>query len=65
MPSEALAGPTPRYRRLMETMLYLEILLRPYTEVAGDSGPGPGSIGFTRQKCLQHLRWRLAELGFR
>jgi hypothetical protein len=25
----------------------------------------PGSIGFLWRNCLQHLRWRHAELGFR
>ena len=64
MPNEALAGLTPLYRRLME-MLFLETLLQPSTEVTADSGREPGSVGFTRQKCSERLRWRLAELGFR
>jgi hypothetical protein len=61
---QALAGLTRQYRRLM-AMLFLEILLWPATEVAADSSLEPGSIGFTRQKCLPHLCWRLAEPGFR
>jgi hypothetical protein len=64
MLSEALDGLTPQYRRLME-MLFLETLPRPYTEVVSDSGLAPGSVGCARQRCLQHLRWRLAELGLR
>jgi hypothetical protein len=64
MPSEALAGLTPLYRRLKE-MLFLETLPQPSTEVTAGSGLEPGSVGFTRQKCFQHLRWPLAELGFR
>ena len=64
MPNEALAGLTPLYRRLME-MLFLETLPQPSTEVTADSDREPGSVGFTRQKCSEHLRWRLAELGFR
>jgi DNA-directed RNA polymerase specialized sigma24 family protein len=62
MLSEAFPGLSPQYRRLME-MLFFET--RPYTEVAADAGLEPGSIGFLWQKCLQHLRWRLAEQGFR
>jgi hypothetical protein len=59
MPSEALAGLTPLYRRLME-MLFLETLPQPSTEVTER-----GAVGCTRQKCFRHLRWRRAELGFR
>jgi hypothetical protein len=64
MLSEAFSGLSPQYRRLIE-MLFLETPPRPNTEVAADACLEPGSIGFTRQKCLQHLRRRLAELGFR
>src|ERR1700758_1889341 len=61
---EALAGLTPQCRRLIE-MLFFEAPPRPYAEVAAALGLELGSIGFTRQKCLQRLRRRLAELGFR
>jgi RNA polymerase sigma factor (sigma-70 family) len=61
---EALAGLTLQCRRLME-MLFFENPARPYTEAAAELGLETGSIGFTRQKCLQRLRRRLAELGFR
>jgi RNA polymerase sigma factor (sigma-70 family) len=61
---EAVGGLTPQCRRLTE-MLFFEIPARPYTEVAAELGLEPGSIGFTRQKCLERLRRRLSELGFR
>lgn len=61
---EAIAGLTPQCRRLTE-MLFFETPPRPYTEVAAELGLEPGSIGFTRQKCLHRLRRRLTELGFR
>lgn len=61
---EALAGLSPQCRRLME-MLFFEAPPRPYAEVAASLGLEKGSIGFTRQKCLQRLRRRLNELGFR
>ena len=63
MLSEALAGLPSQYCCLME-MLFLETLARPQGG-RSNSGLEPGSIGFTRQKRLQHLRWRLAERGFR
>jgi hypothetical protein len=43
MLSEALARPSPQYRRLIE-MPFLETLSRPYAGVAADSGLEPGSI---------------------
>lgn len=61
---EALSGLTPQCRRLME-MLFFENPPRSYTQAAAALGLEPGSIGFTRQKCLQRLRRRLGELGFR
>lgn len=63
MLSADFPGLSPQYRGLIE-MLFLETPPRTYTEVAADSGPEPGSVGFLCQKCLQHLGWRLAELGF-
>lgn len=61
---EALAGLSPQCRRLT-AMLFFETPPRPYSEVAAELGLETGSIGFTRQKCLQRLRRRLDELGFR
>jgi hypothetical protein len=63
MLSEALAGLPSQYCRLME-MLFLETLARPHGG-RSNSGLEPGSIGSKRQRCLQQLRWRLAEPGFR
>jgi RNA polymerase sigma factor (sigma-70 family) len=59
---EAIAGLTPQCRRLIE-LLFLESPARPYTEVSRELGLAAGSIGFTRQKCLDRLRRRLDELG--
>ncbi|HET8922259.1 MAG TPA: sigma-70 family RNA polymerase sigma factor [Candidatus Acidoferrum sp.] len=60
---EALAALTPQCRRLVE-LLFLETPPRPYTEVAAELGLALGSIGFTRQKCIDRLRRNLDELGF-
>ena len=60
---EALASLTPQCRRLVE-LLFLETPPRPYAEVAAELGLALGSIGFTRQKCIERLRRSLAELGF-
>ena len=60
---EALVKLTPQCRRLVE-LLFLETPPRPYAEVAADLGLAPGSIGFTRQKCIERLRRYLDELGF-
>ena len=60
---EAMATLTPQCRRLVE-LLFFESPSRPYTEVASELGLAVGSIGFTRQKCLERLRGQLEELGF-
>jgi RNA polymerase sigma factor (sigma-70 family) len=60
---EAMAVLTPQCRRLVE-LLFFETPSRPYTEVAAELGLAVGSIGFTRQKCLERLRAQLEELGF-
>jgi len=60
---EAMAMLTPQCRRLVE-LLFFETPSRPYAEVAAELGLAVGSIGFTRQKCLERLRVRLDELGF-
>jgi RNA polymerase sigma factor (sigma-70 family) len=61
---EAMSALTPQCHRLVE-MLFFEASPRPYTEVAAALGLAVGSIGFTRQKCMERLRSRLEELGFR
>jgi RNA polymerase sigma factor (sigma-70 family) len=60
---EAMAFLTPQCRRLVE-LLFFEVPPRPYTDVAADLGLAVGSIGFTRQKCIERLRRHLDELGF-
>jgi DNA-directed RNA polymerase specialized sigma24 family protein len=45
-------------------LLFFETPPRPYTEVAAELGLAVGSIGFTRQKCLERLRGLLEKLGF-
>lgn len=60
---DAMAALTPQCRRLVELLFY-ETPTRPYTEVAAELGLAVGSIGFTRQKCLERLRGRLEKLGF-
>lgn len=59
----AMATLTPQCRRLVE-LLFLETPPRPYTEVAAELGLALGSIGFTRQKCIERLRRNLDDLGF-
>jgi RNA polymerase sigma factor (sigma-70 family) len=59
---EAMAELTPKCRQLIE-LLFFETPSRPYREVASELGLAVGSIGFTRQKCIDRLRRRLGELG--
>ena len=60
---EAMAALSPQCRRLVE-LLFFETPARPYSEVATELGLAVGSIGFTRQKCMERLRKHLGELGF-
>src|SRR5207249_7814352 len=60
---EAMASLTPQCRRLVE-LLFFETPSRPYTEVAAELGLAVGSIGFTRQRCIERLRRQLEDLGF-
>lgn len=60
---EAMASLTPQCRRLVELLFY-EVPARPYTEVAKELGLAVGSIGFTRQRCIERLRRQLEDLGF-
>ena len=61
---EALVALTPQCQRLVE-LLFFETPSRPYAEVAAELGLAVGSIGFTRQKCIERLRANLEKLGFR
>lgn len=60
---EGQAGLSQQCRRLIE-MLFYESPARPYEEVAAELGLATGSIGFTRQKCLEYLRKNLEKSGF-
>lgn len=60
---EAMASLSAQCKRLVE-LLFLETPPRPYTEVAEELGLAVGSIGFTRQKCIERLRRNLDDLGF-
>ena len=60
---EAVGSLTPQCRRLVE-LLFFETPPRPYAEVAAELGLALGSIGFTRQKCIERLRRNLGQLGF-
>jgi len=61
---EAISGIPPRCQKLVE-MLFFEEPPRPYDEIARSLGIATGSIGFIRQRCLDRLRKRLGETGFR
>ena len=60
---EAMATLSAKCHRLIE-LLFFEIPSRPYSEVARELGLAVGSIGFTRQKCIDRLRRKLQDLGF-
>jgi RNA polymerase sigma factor (sigma-70 family) len=55
---EAIQLLTPQCRRLVE-LLFFETPPRPYAEAAEELGLAPGSIGFTRKKCIDRLRRQL------
>ena len=60
---EAVRLLTPQCQRLV-ALLFFETAERPYAEVARELGLALGSIGFTREKCLQRLRRHLSKAGF-
>jgi RNA polymerase sigma factor (sigma-70 family) len=60
---EAMNVLSPQCRRLVE-LLFFETPARPYAEVAKELKLAVGSIGFTRQKCIDRLRRQLDQLGF-
>jgi RNA polymerase sigma factor (sigma-70 family) len=60
---EAMSSLSPQCRRLVE-LLFFETPSRPYADVAKELGLAVGSIGFTRQKCMDRLRRQLDALGF-
>ena len=60
---EALAGLSARCRQLIELLFY-ESPARPYEEIGAALGLATGSIGLTRQRCLESLRKKLEGSGF-
>lgn len=60
---EAMTVLSPKCRRLID-LLFFQTPPRPYSEVASELGLAVGSIGFTRQKCIERLRRKLSDLGF-
>ncbi len=61
---EALLELAPRCQQLIQGLFFQHPPL-PYREVAKSLGMATGSIGFTRMRCLEQLRKRLAKKGFR
>jgi RNA polymerase sigma factor (sigma-70 family) len=61
---EAITSLPPRCQDLIR-MLFFEEPSRPYDEVAQMLGLARGSIGFIRQRCLDRLRRRLDEIGWK
>jgi RNA polymerase sigma factor (sigma-70 family) len=61
---EAMTALSPQCGKLVE-MLFFESPARPYAEIAKELGLAVGSIGFTRQKCMERLHRQLEKLGFR
>jgi RNA polymerase sigma factor (sigma-70 family) len=60
---DAMASLSAQCRQLVQLLFY-ESPSRPYSEVAAQLGLAIGSVGFTRQKCIDRLRRRLDDLGF-
>ena len=60
---EAISALTPQCRRLVD-LLFFETPARSYEQVAKELGLAIGSIGFTRQKCMERLRKQLDKAGF-
>jgi RNA polymerase sigma factor (sigma-70 family) len=60
---EAISDLAPQCQRLIAA-LFFESPARPYAEIAAELGLAVGSIGFTRQKCMERLRKSLKKMGF-
>jgi RNA polymerase sigma factor (sigma-70 family) len=61
---EAISSLAPQCQRLVAA-LFFETPARPYAEIAAELGLAVGSIGFTRQKCIERLRKSLQKQGFK
>jgi RNA polymerase sigma factor (sigma-70 family) len=59
----AISDLAPQCQKLVAA-LFFEFPARPYAEIAADLGLAVGSIGFTRQKCIERLRKSLKKMGF-
>jgi DNA-directed RNA polymerase specialized sigma24 family protein len=60
---EAIASLSPQCQRLVHA-LFFETPARPYADIAAELGLAVGSIGFTRQKCVERLRKSLVDTGY-
>ena len=60
---ETLTAMPDRCERLIR-MLFFEVPVRPYDEIARELGLATGSIGFIRGRCLAQLRKQLEKRGF-
>lgn len=60
---EAISELAPQCQKLVAA-LFFESPARPYAEIAAELGLAVGSIGFTRQKCIERLRKSLRKMGF-
>jgi len=60
---EAISSLAPQCQKLVAA-LFFESPARPYAEIAAELGLAVGSIGFTRQKCIERLRKSLQKKGF-
>jgi DNA-directed RNA polymerase specialized sigma24 family protein len=63
--ADTLVQQTQEEPMVREVLARLTRPPRPYAKAAEDSGLELGSVGFTRQKCLERLRRCLREWGFR
>jgi RNA polymerase sigma factor (sigma-70 family) len=59
-----IASAPPRCKQLIH-MLFYEEPARPYDEIAKELGLARGSVGFIRQRCLDRLKQKLDELGWK
>jgi RNA polymerase sigma factor (sigma-70 family) len=60
---QAISSLSAQCQRLI-ALLFFETPAKPYAEVAQQLGLAQGSIGFTREKCLERLRRQLSKGGF-
>jgi RNA polymerase sigma factor (sigma-70 family) len=60
---EAILELAPQCQKLVAA-LFFESPARPYADIAAELGLAVGSIGFTRQKCIERLRKSLKKMGF-